>query len=101
MNRKNKYQKLALSLLFDAIGYVSYIIPGIAEAIDIVWAPLSAYLMTKMYKGDKGKIAAVVVFIEEAMPWIDAVPTFTLMWFYTYITNKENIDENSKKKIDV
>ncbi len=85
MNTENKYQKLALSLLFDAIGYVSYIIPGLGELFDVVWAPASAYLMTKMYKGDKGKIAAVVTFIEEAMPGLDIIPTFTLMWLYTHI----------------
>jgi len=27
----NKYKKLALSILFDAIGYVSFIIPGLGE----------------------------------------------------------------------
>jgi len=37
-----------------------------------------------LYKGKQGKIAAVIVFIEEALPFIDVVPTFTIMWVYTY-----------------
>jgi len=77
----NKYKKLALGILFDAFGYASFIFP----MIDIAWAPLSAYLMTKMYKGKKGKIAAAITFIEEAMPFLDVIPTFTLMWLYTYV----------------
>lgn len=79
MNIKNK--KLALGILFDAFGYVSFVFP----VIDIVWAPLAAYLMTKMYEGKKGKIAAAITFVEEALPFLDVIPTFTLMWFYTYV----------------
>ncbi|MBC3846494.1 hypothetical protein H8K90_08890 [Winogradskyella echinorum] len=82
-----KYQKLILSLLFDALGYVSLIFPP----FDFVWAPLSAYLMTKLYKGREGKIAAVISFIEEALPFLDVVPTFSLMWFYTYVIKSEKV----------
>ena len=87
----NKHKKLALGILFDAIGYLSFIFPF----LDIAWAPLSAYLMTKLYKGKKGKIAAAITFIEEAMPFLDIIPTFTLMWLYTYVfeSKKETIIE--------
>lgn len=80
-----KYNKLFLSLLFDGLGYLSFIMP----AFDFIWAPLSAYLMTKLYKGRAGKIAAVVTFVEEALPFFDVVPTFTLMWLYTHIFSKD------------
>lgn len=96
MKIENKYTKLLLGIVFDVIGYTSYIIPGIAELTDIVWAPASAYLMTKLYKGKKGKIAAVIAFVEEAMPWLDIIPTFTLMWFYTYVFNSRNKKETTK-----
>ncbi len=85
----NKYKKLALSILFDALGFITFLIPGIGEFGDIVWAPASAWLMTKLYKGKTGKIAAVISFIEEAMPGLDIVPTFTLMWLYTYVFKSE------------
>jgi hypothetical protein len=84
-----KYQILLLSLLFDALGYVSFFIPGIGEFSDIVWAPLSAWLMTKLYKGKAGKIAGIITFIEEALPFADVVPTFTLMWLYTYVFKRD------------
>ncbi|TBM99774.1 hypothetical protein EYD45_15265 [Hyunsoonleella flava] len=90
----NKYRKLALSILFDAMGYISFLIPGIGEFTDVVWAPVAAYLMTKLYKGKTGKIAAAVAFIEEAMPGLDVIPTFTLMWLYSYVfKSKETIIE--------
>lgn len=91
----NKYKKLALSILFDALGYVSFLIPGIGEFADIVWAPVSAWLMTKLYKGKSGKIAAVISFVEEAMPGLDVIPTFTLMWLYTYVFSSEKNSEET------
>ncbi|MCK0179336.1 hypothetical protein MWU50_08550 [Flavobacteriaceae bacterium S0862] len=74
-----------MSLIFDALGYVSFIFP----LFDIVWAPLAGYLMTKLYKGKTGKIAGAIVFIEEAMPFLDIIPTFTLMWLYSYVFKTE------------
>lgn len=85
-----KYKKLFLGILLDAIGYVSFIFP----LFDIVWAPLSAYLMTKMYKGKEGKVAAVVTFIEEALPFLDVIPTFTLMWLYSFVFNVKETKQN-------
>lgn len=82
-----KYKKLVLSILLDAIG----IIP--IPFIDIAWAPFSGYLMTKMYKGKKAKVAAIISFIEEAIPFLDVIPTFTIMWFYTYVIKKEKAEE--------
>jgi len=81
LETNNKYKKLALSILLDAVGYISFIFPF----FDIAWAPMSAYLMTKMYKGKTGKIAGAIAFIEEAMPMLDVIPTFSLMWLYTYV----------------
>ncbi|WP_370476677.1 hypothetical protein [Tamlana flava] len=85
----NKYKKLILGILLDAMGYVSFVIPVVGEFSDIVWAPVSGWLMTKLYKGKAGKIAGVITFVEEALPWLDVVPTFTIMWIYTYVFKKE------------
>ncbi|WP_417290871.1 hypothetical protein [Corallibacter sp.] len=97
MNLENssKTKKLALSILFDALGYVSFIFPP----FDFVWAPASAWLMTKLYKGRQGKIAAAITFIEEAFPMLDVIPTFTIMWFYTYVisSRKEDVIINIEK----
>ncbi|MBR9914981.1 MAG: hypothetical protein GYB32_09180 [Algicola sp.] len=81
LENTSKTKKLALGILFDAMGYISFIFPP----FDFVWAPASAWLMTKLYQGKKGKIAAAISFVEEALPFLDVVPTFTLMWLYTYV----------------
>ena len=80
LNDTSKTTKLILGLCFDALGYLSFVFP----LFDVLWAPLSAYLMTQLYLGKKGKVAGVLVFIEEALPLIDVIPTFTIMWIYNY-----------------
>lgn len=89
-SKSSKRKKLFLGLLFDFIGMLSYLIPGVTEYTDIIWAPISAFLMFSMYKGLTGKVAGVVSFIEEAFPFIDIIPTFTLTWIYKYVINKED-----------
>jgi hypothetical protein len=79
-----KTKKLVLGILFDAIGMLSFTIPGIGEFGDVVWAPLAGFLMTKMYEGRVGKVAGVLTFVEEIFPFTDVVPSFTLTWIYTY-----------------
>lgn len=82
---QKKYKHLLLGLLFDGIGMLSFAIPFVGEFSDIVWAPLSAWLMIRMYKGKIGQAAGVVTFIEEIIPGLDFIPSFTLMWCYTYL----------------
>ena len=77
-------KRLWIGLLFDAIGMLSYFFPF----VDIVWAPLSAYLMIRMYPGMTGKVAGVVSFLEEAIPGFDFFPSFTLTWLYCYYFGK-------------
>lgn len=86
--KKNKSRDLILSLLFDAIGMMSFSIPFIGEFGDVIWAPLSGLIMVWMYKGSMGKVAGVVTFVEEILPVTDIIPSFTLMWFYTYFIKK-------------
>ena len=83
MNKK--YKQLLMGLLFDGIGMLSFVIPFVGEFSDIVWAPLSGWLMTRMYKGSVGKAAGIFTFVEEIIPGFDIIPSFTLMWLYTYV----------------
>ncbi|RXR16304.1 hypothetical protein EQG63_11825 [Flavobacterium amnicola] len=82
--------KLILGLLFDFIGILSYIIPGIAETVDVIWAPISGVLLVAMYKGTIGKVAGVIGTLEELIPFTDFIPTFTLTWLYEYFQDKKN-----------
>lgn len=82
--------KLVLGLIFDFIGMLSYIIPGIAETVDVIWAPISGMLLVAMYKGTTGKVAGVIGTLEELIPFTDIIPTFTITWLYEYFQDKKN-----------
>ena len=84
LKNKSKSTKLVLSVCFDILGLVSFFVP----LFDIIWAPISYYLMIQLYDGKKGKIAAALVFIEEILPMSDVIPTFSIMWVYTYYFDK-------------
>jgi hypothetical protein len=88
-NSSNKTLHLVLGLLFDAIGMCTYLIPGVGEFGDLIWAPISRMIIMKMYKGNVGKVAGYLSLLEELIPYTDVIPTFTLTWIYTYIIKKE------------
>lgn len=80
---------LVLSLLFDTIGYLSYLIP-LGVFTDMIWAPFSALMLFFLYRGMIGKIGGAVQFMEELSPGLDFIPTFTISWLYKYYFSKEN-----------
>lgn len=84
-----KYKLLVKGLMYDAIGMATYAIPVVGPFLDLLWAPYASKKMSEMYSGRKGKIASILVFIEEILPGTDVIPTFTLMWLYTFVWNKE------------
>ena len=86
LHKFSKSQKLFLGIVCDLLGYVSFVFPF----FDIVWAPLSGFIMSKLYEGNKGKIAAILVFIEEALPFLDVLPSFSIMWAYDYYFDKSS-----------
>ncbi|WP_372744605.1 hypothetical protein [Lutibacter sp.] len=87
---QKKYKLLLFSILFDAIGMLSFMVPFIGETFDVLWAPVSAFLIYKMYKGAEGKIGSIISFVEEAGIFgTDLLPTFTLTWIYKFILKKD------------
>ncbi|MFK7811260.1 MAG: hypothetical protein AB8B59_02125 [Maribacter sp.] len=83
--KDSKYKNLLLGLLFDGIGMLSFTVPIIGEFADVIWAPIAAWLMTRMYKGRVGQAAGVITFVEEIVPGLDIIPMFTIMWLYTHV----------------
>lgn len=75
-------------------------IPVVGPFLDMIWAPLAAKQMSKMYKGNEGKLASVVVFLEEILPFTDIVPTFTLMWLYTFVWKKQPTQQTIEIRVD-
>ena len=87
-----KQFKLILAIGIDLFGCISYIIPGFAEFLDGILAPLSAMLVYLLFNR-KLKWAAFT-FVEEILPFTDLIPSATIAWHNMYVKNQEKtIDE--------
>lgn len=86
----NRMSKLIIGLILDGIGMISFSIPLLGEFSDVIWAPIAGIIMTRMYKGRVGKVAGVLTFLEEIIPFTDIIPSFTLTWIYTYFFSRES-----------
>lgn len=75
---------LLLCLLMDLIGYATYAVPVLGEFGDIIWAPISGLIFFRMFGGWKGAVGGIFNFIEELMPGLDFIPSFTIMWVLKY-----------------
>ena len=83
---------LAACLLMDLLGYASFGIPFFGEFLDLLWAPISAFVFFKMFGGTKGIFGGMFSFFEELMPGLDFIPTFTITWFMQYLRrNKQTV----------
>lgn len=79
---KQKKPSLTLCLLLDLTGLLSYAVPLVGEITDIIWAPASAVIFYFLFGRKKfGINGAVFSFIEEIIPGLDFIPTFTIAWF--------------------
>jgi hypothetical protein len=76
-------------LVLDFIGSAVIVVPVLGE---LIWAPISAYLFWRLVGFRKGFFGGIFSFIEELIPGVDFIPTFTIMWFIQYAKRKrENI----------
>ena len=89
MIKENKPPSLLICIALDIIGNLSFIIPGIGEFSDVLWAPISAILFLKIFGGRVGKIGAAINFVEEIFPFSDFIPTFTIAWIVKSYSNKK------------
>ena len=72
---------IMLCIVMDLIGIATYALPGLGEFGDIVLAPISALIFYKLFGGRFGQIGAALNFLEEIIPFTDAIPSFTIAWF--------------------
>lgn len=77
---------LPMCLLMDVIGSAVIVIPVLGE---LIWAPISALVFWRMFGFHKGFLGGIFSFIEELIPGIDFIPTFTIMWFVQYARRKK------------
>lgn len=77
-----KTPTLLFCIVMDAIGYATYAIPVLGELGDIFWAPLSAFIFFRTFGGWKGAFGGLFNFVEEILPGMDFIPTFTITWLW-------------------
>ena len=87
-----KLPDLKLCILLDAIGCLSYAIPFFGEFSDIIWAPLSGFIFYFLFGNRLGAMGGIFSFIEEIIPGVDFIPTFTISHFI----RKREIEKNKK-----
>ena len=86
---KKKQPSLAFCIAMDILGYATYAIPLIGEFADLIWAPISAMIYFKTFGGAKGMFGGIFNFVEELLPGLDFIPTFTLTWFWQSYSNRK------------
>lgn len=78
---KELVYKLIISIILDAIGYLSYLFPAFGEWVDIVWAPLYGYILYNMYDDI---VYSSIGAIEEGLPFTDFIPSATIFWLVEF-----------------
>jgi hypothetical protein len=73
----------------DLLGSATFLLPGLGEWFDILWAPVSAMLFFNSFGGKVGRIGSIINFAEEILPFTDFIPTFTIAYFYNRYFKKE------------
>lgn len=71
--------KLVLCIMVDLAGDASFLLPGIGEAEDLAWAPLSAFIMKNIFNSNK---VATAEFLKEILPFTDVIPLATTIWVF-------------------
>jgi hypothetical protein len=71
---------LGFCLLMDLLGCATYLLPGIGEWFDIIWAPISGIVFFMVFGGWKGALGGLFDFVEEILPGTDIIPSFTIAW---------------------
>jgi len=78
-----KQPSLLFCVAMDLIGIMTYAIPVFGEFADTLWAPVSGFIFYRTFGGRKGMIGGAFAFLEEILPGMDFIPTFTIMYFIT------------------
>ena len=69
-----------LCLLIDLIGNTTFFVAG-GELDDLVWAPLSAFALLRLFRSD---FIAGIQFSKEILPLTDILPVASLAWLLRF-----------------
>lgn len=74
---KRKLPSLKTCIILDVIGCLNYILLPLGP----IWAFLSGVIFYFMFGKKFGFMGGIFTFIEELLPGVDFIPTFTIAWF--------------------
>lgn len=78
-----------ICIVMDLLGYATYTLPFMGEIGDVIWAPVSGLIFYKLFGGWKGAMGGVFNFIEELLPGLDFIPSFTIMWIIKSVRKEQ------------
>jgi len=81
---ENPSHKLLASLVIDFVGTASFAVPVVGELADLLWAPVSAKLVSALYSESSPHLY-YLAFLEELLPFTDIIPTATLGWYALHL----------------
>jgi hypothetical protein len=90
MKHQTKETSLLFCIVMDLLGFATYSIPLLGEFADIIWAPISAMIFFKTFGGWKGAFGGLFNFVEELLPGLDFIPTFTITWLWKYFSKRSH-----------
>lgn len=94
--QKHFLPNIAICIAMDLVGMFTYMLPGLGEFGDIIWAPLSAFIFFKLFGGKLGVFGGAFDFLEEIIPFTDFIPSFTIAWFIRKNAIERSISVNRK-----
>ncbi len=56
-------------------------LPVLGEFTDVIWAPLSGIVFFSLFGKRLGVLGGMFSFVEELLPGMDFIPTFTIAWY--------------------
>jgi hypothetical protein len=83
--QNQKRFKLLLSVMLDLVGMSTFLIPGLGELGDLIWAPIAGMAGLVMYGGVIGAAGGAFTFMEEILPGTDIIPGLTFTWIFKYV----------------
>ena len=86
--QREKSTKLTIAIALDIVGMMSFLVPGVAELTDVVWAPIAAVANFLLFRGFTGAAGGMGTFLEELLPATDWIPSFTITWGIKYIVRE-------------
>ena len=92
--KKTILPNLTTCITLDVLGCLSYIFPPFGP----VWAVISGIIFYFMFGKKLGVFGGMFSFLEELIPGVDLIPTFSIAW---YMRKKEIEKDSSERRLKI